>query len=157
MGLPWWLRWLRVCLPCGRPRFNPWVGNIPWRRKCLPTPVLLPGESTWTEEPGGLQSMRSQSPTWLSDFPSHFPVVVSARLQSCWTCALTRSQLLILSPLKPMFWALLLFFLLTLIDVQCPLSNTVVWICTETKSYRYEESCKNSLGLYMVKLSWLNK
>ena len=25
--------------------------------------VLLPGESTWTEEPGGLQSMRSQSQT----------------------------------------------------------------------------------------------
>ena len=25
--------------------------------------VLLPGESTWTEEPGGLQSMQSQSQT----------------------------------------------------------------------------------------------
>ena len=24
---------------------DPWVGNIPWRRACLPTPVLLPGES----------------------------------------------------------------------------------------------------------------
>ena len=24
-------------------RFNPWVGNIPWRRKWLPTPVFLPG------------------------------------------------------------------------------------------------------------------
>ena len=26
----------------------------------LPTPVLLPGESPWTEEPAGLQSMESQ-------------------------------------------------------------------------------------------------
>ena len=25
--------------------FNPWVGNIPWRRKWQPTPVFLPGES----------------------------------------------------------------------------------------------------------------
>ena len=29
---------------CRRPQFNPWVGKIPWRRKCQPTPVLLPGE-----------------------------------------------------------------------------------------------------------------
>ena len=28
-----------------RPRINPWVGKIPWRRKWLPTPVFLPGES----------------------------------------------------------------------------------------------------------------
>ena len=28
-----------------RPRFNPWVGKIHWRRKWLPTPVFLPGES----------------------------------------------------------------------------------------------------------------
>ena len=28
--------------PCWRPRFDPWVGKIPWRRKWQPTPVLLP-------------------------------------------------------------------------------------------------------------------
>ena len=33
-----------VCLQCGRPGFNPWVGKIPWRRKWQPTPVLLPGK-----------------------------------------------------------------------------------------------------------------
>ena len=32
----------------------------PWRRAWQPTPVFLPGESPWTEEPGGLQSMESQ-------------------------------------------------------------------------------------------------
>ena len=26
---------------CRRPRFNPWVGKIPWRRKWQPTPVFL--------------------------------------------------------------------------------------------------------------------
>ena len=37
----------------------------PWRRTWQPTPVFLPGESPWTEEPGGLQSMGSQSCTRL--------------------------------------------------------------------------------------------
>jgi len=40
----------------GRPGFSPWVGKIPWRRACQPTPVFLLGESPWTKEPGGLQS-----------------------------------------------------------------------------------------------------
>ena len=29
-------------LQFGRPRFNPWVRKIPWRRKWQCTPVLLP-------------------------------------------------------------------------------------------------------------------
>ena len=33
-----------ICLQCGRPDFDPWVRNIPWRRKWQPTPVFLPGE-----------------------------------------------------------------------------------------------------------------
>ena len=36
------------------------VGTIPWRRAWQPTPIFLPGESPWTEEPGGLQSTGSQ-------------------------------------------------------------------------------------------------
>ena len=44
--------------------FNPRVGKILRRRKWQPTPVFLPGESPWTEEPGGLQSMgRKESDT----------------------------------------------------------------------------------------------
>ena len=45
---------------CRRPGFDPWVRKIPWRRAWQPTPVFLPGESPWTEEPGGLQSMGLQ-------------------------------------------------------------------------------------------------
>ena len=41
-GLPWWLRQKSVCLQCGRPRFDPQVRKIPWRRKWQPTPVLVP-------------------------------------------------------------------------------------------------------------------
>ena len=41
-----------------------WVRTLgwedPWRGAGQPTPMFLPGESPWTEEPGGLQSMGSQ-------------------------------------------------------------------------------------------------
>ena len=35
-------------------------GRLDWRTTWLPTPVILPGESPQTEEPGGLQSIVSQ-------------------------------------------------------------------------------------------------
>ena len=31
----------RICLQCGRPRFNPKVDKIPWGREWLPTLVFL--------------------------------------------------------------------------------------------------------------------
>ena len=31
-------------LPCRRPKFNSWLGKIPWRRAWLSTPVFCPGE-----------------------------------------------------------------------------------------------------------------
>ena len=39
-----------------------WEG-MPCRRAWQPTPVFLPGESPWAEEPGRLQSIGSQSQT----------------------------------------------------------------------------------------------
>ena len=49
-------------LPCWLMVKNPpamwetWLGKNPWRRAWQPSPVLLPGESPWTEEPGRLHS-----------------------------------------------------------------------------------------------------
>ena len=43
---------------------------MPWRRAWQPTPVFLPGESSWTEEPGGLLSMVSQT-VWYSWVTNH--------------------------------------------------------------------------------------
>ena len=34
----------KIHLQCGRPRFDPWVGKIPWRRERLPTAVFWPGK-----------------------------------------------------------------------------------------------------------------
>ena len=45
----------------GRPGFDPCIGKIPWRRAWQPTPVFLPGESPWTEGPGGLYTVHGVS------------------------------------------------------------------------------------------------
>ena len=39
---------------------DPWVWEIPGRKKWQPTPVFLSADSAWTEEPGGLQSTGPQ-------------------------------------------------------------------------------------------------
>ena len=49
-----------ACNQCWRPGFDLWLGKIPWRKAWQPTPVFLPEEPPWTEEPSGLQSMGSQ-------------------------------------------------------------------------------------------------
>ena len=56
--------------------FDLWVGKIPWSRAWQHSPVFSPGESPWTEEPGGLQSMlscfssvESLSHVWLFETP----------------------------------------------------------------------------------------
>jgi len=35
-------------------RFDPWIRKIPWRRAWQTAPIVLPGESPGTEEPGGI-------------------------------------------------------------------------------------------------------
>ena len=55
-GLPWWLRWKRICLQYGRPGFDPWFWKIPWRRDWLPTPVF------WPEEFHGQRRLANYSP-----------------------------------------------------------------------------------------------
>ena len=45
MGLPWWLSGKESACQCRRWELDLQVRKIFWRRKCLPTPVFLPGES----------------------------------------------------------------------------------------------------------------
>ena len=40
-------------MQCGRPRFDSWVGKIPWRRKWQPTPILWPGKFHGRRSPVG--------------------------------------------------------------------------------------------------------
>ena len=52
------------------------VGKIPWRRAWQSTPVFLPGESPWTGEPSGLQSVGLQE-VGHDRVTKHSPVSVS--------------------------------------------------------------------------------
>ena len=47
--------------------FDSWVKKIPWRRKCQPTPVFLPGESYGQRSPAGHSPWHCKSRTWLND------------------------------------------------------------------------------------------
>ena len=60
MGLPRWLSVKESACQCRKLRFDPWSRKIPWRKKWQPTPILLPGKTPWTEEPGGLELMETQ-------------------------------------------------------------------------------------------------
>ena len=56
LGLPRWLSGEESACQCKRCEFDPWFGNIPWRRKWQPTPVFLPGEFH------GQRSLKDYSP-----------------------------------------------------------------------------------------------
>ena len=56
-GLPLWLGWQRIQLQFRRPRFDPWVGKISWRRKMLPTLVFWPGEFHGLYSPWGCKEL----------------------------------------------------------------------------------------------------
>ena len=49
-----------ICLQCGKPWSDPWVGKIPWRSEWQPHSRTLAWKIPRTEEPGGLQSTGSQ-------------------------------------------------------------------------------------------------
>ena len=54
-ALPWWLRWQRICLQCKGPKFDPWVGKVPWRMVIYSS--ILAWRIPCKEEPGVLYSM----------------------------------------------------------------------------------------------------
>ena len=56
-GPPWWLS--GKAFPCRRPGFDPWSGRSTGGGHGTHSSVLA-WEIPWTEEPGGLQSMRSK-------------------------------------------------------------------------------------------------
>ena len=89
---PWWLSCSRICLQCRRPRFNPRVGKIPWRREWLPTPVFWPGEFHGLYIHGVAKSQ-----TRLSNF--HFHMYVNGLLGSLQYLVITsRTAIMILAP-----------------------------------------------------------
>ena len=70
----------------GRPQFNPWVGKILWRNVWQPTPIFLPGESPWTEEPGRLQAVGSQTVRhdWTTKHIAHMGLLSIVQRENEW-------------------------------------------------------------------------
>ena len=64
--VPWFRQW-RTCLQCRRPRFNPWVRKIPWRRKWQPSPVFLPGESHGQRSLAGYMGLQRVGHDWATN------------------------------------------------------------------------------------------
>ena len=68
-GLPWRLSGKESICQCRRHRrrgFDPWVGNIPYKRKWQPDPVFLPGKSHGQRSLVGYSSWGGKSQTRLS-------------------------------------------------------------------------------------------
>ena len=53
----------RICLYYKRPRFDPWIRKIPWRRKWLPSSVFLLGEFLGQRSLSGYHPWVSKSQT----------------------------------------------------------------------------------------------
>ena len=65
--LSWWLNGKEPVCQCRRCRFDPWIRNIPWRRKWQPTPVFLPGKPHEQRNLAGYSPRVTKSWTQLSD------------------------------------------------------------------------------------------
>ena len=59
MGLPWWLRQRRTHPQRRRPGSDPWIGK-PLEKEVTTHSSTLAWRISWTEEPGGLQTMGLQ-------------------------------------------------------------------------------------------------
>ena len=94
--LPWGLSGTEPACQWRRCRFNPWVRKIPWRRKCQPTPVLLPGK------PHGPRSLAGYSP-WC-----RLPSMGSPTVRHIWVTALSG-----------LFFFLFLVKMLKILTVKC--------------------------------------
>ena len=59
------------CRRCKRCGFNPWIGDMPWRRAWQPTSVFLPGESHGQRSLQATVHGVAKSQTWLKRISMH--------------------------------------------------------------------------------------
>ena len=58
LGFPLWLSWLRICLQCWRPWFDPWVGEDLLEKGKATHSRILAWRIPWTVWSTGLQRVR---------------------------------------------------------------------------------------------------
>ena len=147
-----------ICLQCGRPGFDPWVGKIPWRREWLPTPVFfsggshgqrnLEGYSPW----GGKESDMIEWPTLsVSDkirhLKGHMGVSDCSVMELAdfnWIWALGKNQWH-LRTVAFYFLLLLLFFFLTLPKAK---QLTQIFLSVFGISFKFLSACLSKLFDY---------
>ena len=61
LGLPWWLRWERICLLMQETQVQSLSWEDPLEKGTATHSSILVWRILWTEKPSGLQSMGSQS------------------------------------------------------------------------------------------------
>ena len=84
----------------GRPRFDLWVGKIPWRRKWQLSPVFLPGESHGQRSLAGYSPRGRKESDKTERLHSHFIVPLGQFLAG--TLSPLLRTLLRLHPAKPL-------------------------------------------------------
>ena len=86
------------CLRHRRPRFDPWVEKISWRRKWQPTPVFLPGESRgWRSLVGYSPRGRKESDT-TERLHFHFHYILSLKILDIKVLTIVRHECLHFTP-----------------------------------------------------------
>ena len=89
---------VRLCLQCGRPGFDPSVGNIPWTREWLRTPVFWPGEFR------GQRSLAGYRPWGCKESDMTERLSLSSSSPNTLTKEIAFASLYILPPLLCMNW-----------------------------------------------------
>ena len=74
---------VKICLQCGTPRFDPWVGKVPWRKKWPPTPVFLPGKTHGRKNLVGYSPWGRKESDMTEQLPFSFHCTVPISLGHC--------------------------------------------------------------------------
>ena len=84
---PWWLRMVKNLPAMQETRVWSLGQEDPLEKEMAPHSSTLAWRIPWTEEPGGLQSMGSQSQTPLSDWTTTYTLKIYLFIQLCWALA----------------------------------------------------------------------
>ena len=81
LGLPVWPSGKEFTWQCRRHWFDPWIRNIPWRRKWQPTPIFLPGEFHGQRRLVGYSPWVAKNRSWPSDWARmHAKIILAFQL-----------------------------------------------------------------------------
>ena len=90
---------LAMSLQCKRPRFDPWVRKIPWRREWLSGPVFLPGEFQGQRSLMGYRPWGHKYSDRTEQLLLHLTICLSSLEKWLFCCCLVAESCLTVQPL----------------------------------------------------------